>query len=91
MGCSGHPEALPNGTLVAGNLHTLLIRYQDLVWKHFSARVLGLIVVPFVVYSSFYWVHFKVLSHSGTGDSFMTPRFQESLAGNELLLKAHGT
>jgi len=59
--------------------------------RHFFARALGLIVVPFIVYSSFFWVHFKVLSHSGTGDHFMTPRFQESLAGNELLLKAHGS
>jgi dolichyl-phosphate-mannose-protein mannosyltransferase len=58
--------------------------------RHFFARALGLIVVPFIVYSSFFWIHFKVLSHSGTGDHFMTPRFQESLAGNELLLKAHG-
>ena len=58
--------------------------------RHFFARVLGLIVLPFFVYLSFFWIHFKVLSHSGTGDHFMSPAFQESLQGNELLLKAHG-
>lgn len=62
---------------------------MDLVMRHFFARALGLIVVPFVVYSSFFWIHFKVLSHSGTGDHFMTPKFQESLSGNELLMKSH--
>jgi dolichyl-phosphate-mannose-protein mannosyltransferase len=63
---------------------------QEHVLKHFFARALGLIVLPFFVYLSFFWVHFKVLSHSGTGDHFMSPAFQESLLGNELLLKAHG-
>lgn len=81
------------GTAVAVDLWNILDinkRYpMDLVWRHFFARAVGLIVVPFVVYSSFFWIHFKVLSHSGSGDSFMTPKFQESLAGNELLLKAH--
>ncbi|KAG8809776.1 hypothetical protein FRC17_003259 [Serendipita sp. 399] len=62
---------------------------MDLVLRHFFARALGLIVLPFVVYSTFFWIHFKVLSHSGTGDHFMSPRFQESLAGNELLMKSH--
>ncbi|KAI5999336.1 glycosyltransferase family 39 protein [Pisolithus orientalis] len=55
-------------------------------WKHFLARALGLIVVPFIIYLSFFYVHFAVLTHSGPGDSFMSPAFQETLIGNELLM-----
>ncbi|KAG9043252.1 hypothetical protein FS837_009835 [Tulasnella sp. UAMH 9824] len=57
-------------------------------WRHFAARALGLIVWPAIVYLSFFWAHFKVLKYSGTGDSFMSPAFQETLAGNELLLNS---
>jgi dolichyl-phosphate-mannose-protein mannosyltransferase len=58
-------------------------------WRHFVYRVIGLIIVPFMIYLSFFWVHFKILKYSGPGDSFMSPQFQETLAGNELLLNAH--
>jgi len=47
-------------------------------------------VVPVIVYLAFFWVHFAILTHSGTGDSFMSPRFQESLAGNEMLMNSIG-
>ena len=63
---------------------------QDPFWRHFAARVGGLIIVPLIVYLSFFWVHFAILTHSGTGDSFMSPQFQESLAGNELLMNSLG-
>ncbi|KAH7926032.1 glycosyltransferase family 39 protein [Leucogyrophana mollusca] len=56
--------------------------------KHFMARAVGLIVVPIIIYLSFFYVHFAVLTHSGTGDSFMSPAFQETLIGNELLLNS---
>jgi len=68
----------------------LLIVVQPYFWKHFRARALGLILLPFIVYLSFFWVHFTVLNQSGTGDSFMSPAFQETLAGNEMLLKSKG-
>lgn len=64
---------------------------QNYVWKHFYYRVLGLIIWPFVLYLSFFWIHFKVLKYSGPGDSFMSPAFQETLSGNEMLLNAQGT
>lgn len=54
------------------------------------ARAVGLIVVPFILYLSFFWVHFTVLTHSGPGDTFMSPAFQETLIGNELLLNSQG-
>ncbi|KAH9167385.1 glycosyltransferase family 39 protein [Lactarius sanguifluus] len=61
---------------------------MDPFWRHFAARAIGLIAVPLVVYLSFFWIHFAILTHSGTGDTFMSPQFQESLAGNELLMNS---
>lgn len=43
-----------------------------------------------MLYLSFFWAHFKILKFSGPGDSFMSPAFQETLQGNELLLNAQG-
>lgn len=43
-----------------------------------------------MIYLSFFWVHFKILKYSGPGDTFMSPAFQETLLGNELLLNAQG-
>ncbi|KAL0953784.1 hypothetical protein HGRIS_004968 [Hohenbuehelia grisea] len=57
-------------------------------WKHFSARAVGLILVPLIIYLSFFWVHFTVLAYSGPGDTFMSPAFQETLIGNEMLLNS---
>lgn len=61
---------------------------MDPFWRHFAARAFALILVPLIVYLSFFWVHFAILNHSGTGDTFMSPQFQESLAGNELLMNS---
>lgn len=54
------------------------------------ARVIGLIIVPFIIYLSFFYVHFAILTQSGPGDTFMSPAFQETLSGNEMLLNSHG-
>jgi dolichyl-phosphate-mannose-protein mannosyltransferase len=64
--------------------------FQEIFWRHFAARAIGLIIIPLVVYLSFFWIHFTILTNSGTGDTFMSPRFQESLAGNELLMNSIG-
>ncbi|KIM90447.1 glycosyltransferase family 39 protein [Piloderma croceum F 1598] len=61
---------------------------MDHFWRHFAARAVGLIVVPICLYLTFFYVHFAVLTHSGTGDSFMSPAFQETLIGNEMLLNS---
>ena len=63
---------------------------QEHFWKHFLARAIGLIVVPFIIYLSFFYVHFAVLIYSGPGDTFMSPAFQETLIGNELLMHSQG-
>ncbi|KAK7012199.1 glycosyltransferase family 39 protein [Favolaschia claudopus] len=57
-------------------------------WRHFTARAIGFILVPFIIYLSFFYVHFAVLIKSGPGDNFMSPAFQETLAGNEMLLNS---
>jgi len=56
--------------------------------KHFSARVIGLIIVPFFMYLFWFQVHFAVLSRSGPGDEFMTPEFQATLSDNVLTQSA---
>jgi dolichyl-phosphate-mannose-protein mannosyltransferase len=50
--------------------------------KHFAARAVGLIIVPFFFYLFWFQVHFTILSRSGPGDDFMTPEFQETLSDN---------
>jgi len=75
---------------VHSSAHHQLICFQEHFWRHFAARAVGLIAIPLVVYLSFFWIHFTILTQSGTGDSFMSPQFQESLAGNELLLNSLG-
>lgn len=53
--------------------------------KHFAARAVGLIIMPFIFYLFWFQVHFAVLSRSGPGDDFMTPEFQETLSDNVML------
>ncbi|GAA5997777.1 dolichyl-phosphate-mannose-protein mannosyltransferase [Rhodotorula paludigena] len=57
---------------------------MDHVVRHFAARVVGLILVPAVVYLFWFWVHFTVLTKSGTGDDFMSPAFQQTLQDSPL-------
>ena len=52
--------------------------------------MVGFIIVPLMFYLFFFWIHFTILTHSGTGDTFMSPAFQETLIGNELLMNSHG-
>ena len=73
-------------------LHTI----RDL-WKHFGNsqeskkifflqfffRALFLIAVPIAVYIATFYVHFTILSRSGTGDANMSSIFQAGLEGND--------
>ena len=58
--------------------------------KHFVARAVGLIVVPFLLYLFWFQVHFAILTRSGPGDDFMTPEFQETLADNIMTMQSVG-
>lgn len=50
--------------------------------KHFAARALCLIVLPCVLYTIPFYIHFALLPKTGPGDAFMSLRFQEHLLGN---------
>ncbi|KAI0464758.1 hypothetical protein LJB42_002383 [Komagataella kurtzmanii] len=54
------------------------------VGKHFAARFFLLILVPFLIYLNWFYVHFAILSKSGPGDSFMSSEFQETLGDSPL-------
>ncbi len=54
------------------------------------ARSVGFIVLPIILYLSFFWIHLSILTYAGPGDSFMSPAFQETLRGNEMLLNSQG-
>ncbi|KAK4207261.1 Dolichyl-phosphate-mannose--protein mannosyltransferase [Rhypophila decipiens] len=56
--------------------------------KHFAARAVGLIIVPFLFYLFWFQVHFSILTRSGPGDDFMSPEFQETLSDNAMLANA---
>ncbi|CAA9964416.1 hypothetical protein PTNB73_05603 [Pyrenophora teres f. teres] len=58
--------------------------------KHFAARAVGLIIVPFFLYLFWFQVHFSILTRSGPGDDFMTPEFQETLSDNVMNLQSVG-
>jgi dolichyl-phosphate-mannose-protein mannosyltransferase len=66
-----------------GLLGDLSLTMVDLA-QHFAARVLCLILLPAVVYLSFFAVHFSILNRSGNGDAFFSSAFQSQLIGNEL-------
>lgn len=51
---------------------------------HVLARALCLLAIPAVLYIVFFSIHFSVLTHSGTGDQFMSWKFRRSLDGNKI-------
>ena len=57
---------------------------MDQFMRHFWARAIGLILVPITVYLFWFYVHFAVLTRSGSGDDFMSTEFQETLQGNSM-------
>jgi dolichyl-phosphate-mannose-protein mannosyltransferase len=58
--------------------------------RHFAARIIGLIIVPFLLYLFWFQVHFAILNRSGPGDDFMSPEFQETLSDNIMTMQAVG-
>ncbi|KAI5953661.1 PMT4 [Candida jiufengensis] len=52
--------------------------------KHFLARLWALIVVPFIIYLFWFYLHFAILIKSGPGDAFMSSEFQETLLESPL-------
>ncbi|XP_023311585.1 protein O-mannosyl-transferase 2 [Anoplophora glabripennis] len=52
--------------------------------KNLLARALCLIILPVILYISFFYIHLKVLNRSGNGDGFYSSAFQSQLIGNSL-------
>lgn len=57
-------------------------RCQPVFLRHFGARALCLIVLPITVYMIMFGIHFHSLPNSGEGNGFMSPQFQQTLAGH---------
>jgi dolichyl-phosphate-mannose-protein mannosyltransferase len=51
--------------------------------KHWVARIVALLVVPFIVYATCFKIHFMILNRSGPGDAQMSSLFQAHLRGND--------
>ncbi len=49
---------------------------------HLWQKIMGLVVLPIAVYMAIFATHFALLPNSGTGDAFMSPGFQKTLAGS---------
>ena len=80
------------GAAVAIDLWNLLDEQRGLTLqefgRHLTARITGLIIVPFIFYLLWFQVHFAVLYRSGPGDDFMSPQFQETLSDNIMTLSS---
>lgn len=51
--------------------------------RHWGARILCLILLPILVYMTFFKLHFLILNHTGPGDAQMSSLFQAHLVGND--------
>ncbi|CEP64001.1 dolichyl-phosphate-mannose-protein mannosyltransferase PMT2 LALA0_S09e07382g [Lachancea lanzarotensis] len=51
---------------------------------HWLARIVSLIIIPFLVFLACFKIHFDLLSHSGTGDANMPSLFQAGLIGTDV-------
>ncbi|XP_030382543.1 protein O-mannosyl-transferase 2 [Scaptodrosophila lebanonensis] len=52
--------------------------------KQTTCRAFALILWPIFLYTVFFYIHLRVLNHSGNGDGFYSSAFQSQLVGNSL-------
>ncbi|KAF2756614.1 PMT-domain-containing protein [Pseudovirgaria hyperparasitica] len=83
----GVPVAIDLWSLLDINRRQGALSLQEFA-KHFVARAIGLIAIPFILYLFWFQVHFTILTRSGPGDDFMTPEFQETLSDNLMTMSS---
>ncbi len=71
------PGSLPSYSWM--HLRSYLIIYLS---PYVLKRLAVLIVLPVIIYFSFFVIHLKLLDRSGSGDAFMSREFQKTLAGS---------
>ncbi|RFU24529.1 hypothetical protein B7463_g11802, partial [Scytalidium lignicola] len=96
------------GSLTVLQLWVLLGDYKNVtprLWfKHFTARMFCLIVMPATIYLAIFQIHFLCLVNPGDGDGFMSSEFQATLNskgmhdvpvdvafGSKIAIKHHNT
>jgi dolichyl-phosphate-mannose-protein mannosyltransferase len=52
--------------------------------SHWISRIITLILIPFIIYSACFRIHFAILSKSGPGDGSISTLMQASLEGNTI-------
>jgi len=52
--------------------------------KHFTARLVALIIAPFFFYLLWFQIHFTIVTRSGPGNKFMTAEFRETLGNSPI-------
>lgn len=52
--------------------------------SHIVSRVVGLIIIPLLVYMFSFYIHFLVLENTGPGDAQMSSLFQANLKGTDV-------
>ncbi|CCF60420.1 hypothetical protein KAFR_0K00650 [Kazachstania africana CBS 2517] len=61
---------------------------KSMPWKtyinHWLARILGLIILPLAVFMWSFYMHFTLLTNSGSGDAVMSSLYQATLIGSEV-------
>ncbi|GAB7345178.1 hypothetical protein MBLNU457_3561t1 [Dothideomycetes sp. NU457] len=80
------------GTALVGlyTVEDLWMKFGDLkmppttLGAHLGFRVVGLIVIPMIVYMASFYAHFYILENSGPGDAQMSSLFQANLKGTDV-------
>jgi len=63
-----------------GDLETTVMT----TFKYLIAKTITLIIWPIALYVIIFYIHLRVLNHSGNGDGFYSSAFQSQLIGNSL-------
>lgn len=67
-------------TFVAMPIIIEALRWQS--WPRTAKVLVSYLLIPLVLYVSFFAIHLSLLNRTGEGDAFMTPEFQKTLSGS---------